>query len=56
MEVCQFQRHFAQLLVESAKLFSMSQAEVDAGMVHHDKEVMDALHRKGKHVLWRAGT
>jgi len=51
----QFQRHFAQLLVESAKLFSMSRREVDAGMVHHGKEVMEALHRKGKHVLVAGG-
>ena len=51
----QFQRHFAQLLVESAKLFSMSRREVDAGMVHHGKEAMEALHRKGKHVLVAGG-
>ena len=50
-----FQRHFAQLMVESAKLFTMSRAEVDAGMVHHGNEVMDALHAQGKHVLVAGG-
>ena len=44
-------------MVESAKLFTMSQAEVDAGMVHHDKEVMDALHARGASTcLWREAT
>ena len=42
-------------MVESAKLFTMSRAEVDAGMLHHGKEVMDALHARGKHVLVAGG-
>ena len=50
-----FQHHFAHLAMESAKLFSMSQQQADAGMVHHGKEVMDALHARGKHVLVAGG-
>ncbi len=50
-----FQRHFAQLMVESAKLFTMNRQEVDAGMVHHGKEVMADLHARGKHVLVAGG-
>ena len=46
---------FCPAVGESAKLFSMSRREVDAGMVHHGKEVMEALHRKGKHVLVAGG-
>ena len=50
-----FQRHFAQLMVESAKLFSMRREDVDAGMVHEGKDVMTQLHAKGKHVLVAGG-
>ena len=50
-----FQRHFAQLMVESAKLFSMRSEDVDAGMVHEGKDVMTQLHAKGKHVLVAGG-
>ena len=46
-----FKRHFAELVVESAKLFTMSRKEVDAGMIHHGTELMESLHAQGKHVL-----
>ncbi|MDA0945692.1 MAG: lysophospholipid acyltransferase family protein [Bacteroidetes bacterium] len=51
----QFQRHFTQLLVESAKLFHMSRQEVDSGMVHVGTELMEQLHAQGKHVLIAGG-
>lgn len=51
----QFQRHFSQLIVESAKLFSMKRRDVDEGMVHVGKEVMHELHAKGRHVLIAGG-
>lgn len=50
-----FQRHFAQLMVESAKLFTMKRPEVDEGMVHLGTEIMEGLHRQGKHVLIAGG-
>ena len=50
-----FQRHFAQLVVESAKLFTMSRKEVDAGMIHHGTDLMESLHAQGKHVLIAGG-
>jgi len=50
-----FQRHFMQLLVESAKLFTMSQKDVESGMPHHNVEVVQALHDQGKHVLVAGG-
>lgn len=50
-----FQRHFAQLMVESAKLFTMKRSEVDEGMVHLGTEIMERLHRQGKHVLLAGG-
>jgi len=50
-----FQRHFAQLIIESAKLFTMKRDAVDRGMVHHGKELMERLHREGKHVLIAGG-
>ena len=50
-----FQRHFVQLMVESAKLFSMRREDVDAGIVYEGKDVLDALHASGKHVLLAGG-
>lgn len=50
-----FQRHFAQLLVESAKLFSMTKSQVEEGMRAEGKEVLEELHRQGKHVLVAGG-
>ena len=50
-----FQRHVAQLLVESAKLFSMSRAEILAGVTHQNRELFDSLHAEGRHVLIAGG-
>ena len=51
-----FQRHFMQLLVESAKLFTMSQKDVESGMPHHNVEVVQALHDQGNTCWWPAAT
>ncbi len=51
----QFQRRFAQLLVESAKLFRMSESGLLEGMVHHNRQVVQRLHDEGKHVLVAGG-
>ena len=50
-----FQFHFAQLLVESAKLFSASKEDVECGVVHENTEIFEKLYRKGKHVLVAGG-
>ena len=50
-----FQRHFTQLLVESAKLFTLSRRDVEAGMVHHNTALLQRLHREGRHVLVAGG-
>lgn len=55
MYFLQFQRHFTQLLVESAKLFTMSSKEVEEGMPHLNTELLHELHQKGKHVLVAGG-
>ena len=51
-----FQRHFAQLMVESAKLFSMRREDVDAGMVHEGKDVMTQLPPRASTFLLPVGT
>lgn len=51
----QFQRHFTQLVVESARLFRMSRKEAERGMVHHGTDLLHELHAKGKHVLVAGG-
>ena len=50
-----FQRHFAQLLVESAKLFSMSRSEILAGVTHQNRELFESLHAEGRHILIAGG-
>lgn len=50
-----FQRHFAQLVVESARLFTMSKEEAERGMVHHNTSLMERLHQRGRHVLVAGG-
>ena len=37
----------AQLLVESAKLFSMSRSEILAGVTHQNRELFESLHAEG---------
>ena len=51
-----FQRHFMQLLIESAKLFTMSQKDVESGMPHHNVEVSKPCTTKGNTSWWPAAT
>lgn len=50
-----FQRHFAQLLVESAKLFTMTRPEASKGVTHDNRELFETLHAEGRHVLVAGG-
>ena len=51
-----FQRHFMQLLVESAKLFTMSQKDVESGMLHHNVEGSKPCTTEGNTCWWPAAT
>jgi len=50
-----FYRHFSDLLLESFKLFSISEAELRERMVFENIEVFDRLFQKGKSVIVAGG-